>query len=121
MKQVTRLAASHCLAVCNLLAMLGFSDLAAKTFCRAQSFCLFRLCGGRGEEAPKGYAARCQRVAVDSDAGAVSDGSVADCLAWQAGRQRDADPQGFPGLLDAWHSAKLAAGADAAAVAAAAA
>lgn len=30
--------------------MLGFSDLAAKTFCRAQSFCLFRLCGGEGEE-----------------------------------------------------------------------
>lgn len=102
--------------------MLGFSDLAAKTFCRAQSFCLFRLCGGRGgkgEEAPKGYAARCQRVAADSDAGAVSDGSVADSLAWQAGRERDADPQGFPGLLDAWHSAKLAAGADAAAAAAA--
>lgn len=30
------------------------------------------------------------------------------------------DPQGLPGLLDAWHSAKLAAGADAAAAAAAA-
>lgn len=84
----------------------------------------FSVCAGGeggGEEAPKGYAARCQRVAADSDAGAVSDGSVADCLASQAGRERDADPQGFPGLLDAWHSAKLAAGADAAAVTAAAA
>lgn len=35
-----------------------------------------------------------------------------------AGSERGAAPQGFQGLLDAWHSAKLAAGADAAAASA---
>lgn len=82
----------------------------------------FSVCGGKGE----GLQKDAQRVANVSQLTATPAPfqttlrRLSGGLLGIAGSERGAAPQGFPGLLDAWHSAKLAAGADAAAAVAAA-